>query len=379
MPADPEKKSFPRRHLRRTFPRMDAGSFRKKLLGWYAEEARDLPWRRDPTPYKTWISEMMLQQTRVDTVIPYFERFIGEVPDIPSLASIPEDRLMKLWQGLGYYRRARDLKKAAQILLADSGGELPSDEAALRSLPGVGAYSAGAIASIAFGRKTAAPDGNIRRVMARLAADTGDPADPKVRSRLAGLASDLLPDEGAGDFNQALMDLGASVCLPNGRPLCFRCPVRDFCEAFRKGMTLEIPAKPDRKERKTVERTVLLIGRDGRFAIRQRGGSGLLARLYEFPGFDGHLSEEAIRQVLRELGLSAGPIASVGPFRHIFSHIEWDMAGYAVRLLPSPHSPDGWIWATREEIERLYSIPAAFSGFLSVLDGEDPGSPAAGH
>ena len=212
---------------------MNTEAFREQLMNWYRQEARDLPWRRDPSPYKVWISEIMLQQTRVDTVIPYFDRFVAEIPDVAALARVDTDKLLKLWQGLGYYGRALRLKEAAQIMVRDFGGEVPSGVKALASLPGIGAYTAGAIASIAFGERVPAVDGNVLRVIARLAADRGDIGEPDTRRRFTLLVTQMLPAEKAGDFNQALMDLGATVCLPNGEPRCGLCPARNSCEAFR--------------------------------------------------------------------------------------------------------------------------------------------------
>lgn len=342
---------------------IDIKEFQKALLGWYAREARTLPWRDDPTPYKVWISEMMLQQTRVDTVIPYFDRFIADLPTVQALAEVGEDRLMKLWQGLGYYNRALNLKKAARIIMAEFSGIIPSSDKELQSLPGIGAYSAGAIASIAFGKRIAAVDGNVLRVMARITASPEDIADPKVKKQLGEFVSSLLPSTQNGDFSQALMELGAMVCLPNGEPKCAQCPVSRFCAALQKGLTAQIPPKSDKKQRKILKKTVFVIFCNGRYALRKREDSGLLPNLWEFPNMPGHLTELQCEEVLEDAGLRILKITAMKPAVHIFSHLEWHMTGYLVQARETDASA-GWIWATQEEITHQYSIPTAFKAFL---------------
>lgn len=342
---------------------IDIEEFQTALLGWYAKEARTLPWRNDPTPYKVWISEMMLQQTRVDTVIPYFDRFIAELPTVQALAEVGEDRLMKLWQGLGYYNRALNLKKAARIIVAEFNGIIPSADKELQSLPGIGAYSAGAIASIAFGIRIAAVDGNVLRVMARITANPEDIADPKVKKQLGEFVSSLLPSTQNGDFSQALMELGAMICLPNGEPKCILCPVNRFCAALQKGLIAQIPPKSDKKQRKILKKTVFVIFCNGRFALRKRENGGLLPNLWEFPNMPGHLTEQQCKEALEDTGLRILKITAMKPAVHIFSHLEWHMTGYLIQA-EEAHTASSRIWATQEEIMRQYSIPAAFKAFL---------------
>ena len=342
---------------------MDVTGFQEALLSWYSREARVLPWRSDPVPYNVWISEMMLQQTRVDTVIPYYGRFIERYPSVSALAGADDEELLKVWQGLGYYRRAMNLKKAAQRMCLDFGGSVPDNPTDLMALPGIGRYSAGAIASIAFGRKVAAVDGNALRVMARLTADAGDITSPPVHRRLAEFVEHLLPEDRIGDFNQALMELGALICLPNGEPLCARCPVRAFCLARRAGTASSIPVRTVKEKRRIERRTVFVLMQDGLFALRQRPDAGLLPGLWEFPHMEGHLSAEQSREALEKVGLHIIGLTPLSPAKHIFSHLEWHMTGYSVQVTGKEVSGN-WIWATPMEIRQRFSIPAAFRAFL---------------
>lgn len=346
---------------------MDPGIFQQKLLDWYRKEARVLPWRTDPAPYKVWISEMMLQQTRVDTVIPYFERFVSEIPSVGDLSETPDDRLLKLWQGLGYYRRAMNLKKAARIMMEQFDGRIPDTVELLKTLPGIGDYSAGAIASIGFGVKTCAVDGNVLRVMARLTADSGNIDDPSVKKRWKAEVQKLLPENGAGDFNQALMDLGATICLPNGAPRCTECPVRPLCEADKAGIASLIPEKIKVRDRRIEQKTVFILVDNGRFALRKREPEGLLANLFEFPHAEGFLSLEECGAMLKEWGISGYDILPAGEARHVFSHLEWHMKGYFVAVRDKKPMAE-WIWVSPEEIRLAYSIPTAFKGFMKWLN-----------
>ena len=251
------------------------------LLEWYRDNARTLPWREDPTAYHVWVSEIMLQQTRVAAVLGYYQRFLEAAPDVAALAALPQDRLMKLWQGLGYYNRARNLQAAARQILDEHGGVFPSDYASVRALKGVGDYTAGAICSIAFGQPRAAVDGNVLRVVTRLTGDEGDIAAPATKRRIAQALEQVIPLQAPGRFTQAMMDLGATVCLPNGAPLCQRCPAQDFCVARRDGRTGELPVKAAKKARRVEARTVWLIFHRGAVALRRRPDRGLLAGLWE--------------------------------------------------------------------------------------------------
>ncbi len=342
----------------------DIDKFRHNLLAWYKKEARDLPWRKDPTPYKVLISELMLQQTRVDTVIPYFVRFIDEIPDTQALSVAEDERLLKLWQGLGYYSRALRLKKAAQIINEQFGGQVPAGTEQLQSLPGIGAYTAGAVASIAFGIPVPAVDGNVLRIAARLTAGS-----LKAKKQTEEFVQTLIPPDSAGDFNQALMDLGAGICLP-GEPKCAECPVREFCDANRLGIVSEIPVSGIKKERKIEYRTVLIVSANGRYALRKRKKSGLLANLWEFPNLDGTLTVEECEKYLNTLGLTVKEMKSLKPAKHIFTHLEWHMTGYFV-LSEWLQNPSDWIWAAKEEISLQYSIPTAFKSYLLFCCNEN--------
>lgn len=341
--------------------------FQSKLVSWYKTEARVLPWRSDPTPYKVWISEIMLQQTRVDTVIPYFFRFIAEVPSVRELATIEEEKLLKLWQGLGYYNRALNLQKAARLIVKEFGGEIPSDMKALVSLPGIGVYTAGAIASIAFDKAVPAVDGNVLRIIARMTASRDDIGDPKTKKLFEPVVSAMIPERKPGDFNQALMDLGATICLPNGEPKCPECPVSDCCEAYSKGLTLEIPVISDKRARKIFKKTVLLIASNGLFALRKRDENGLLPYLWEFPNCEEYLTGEECGQVLCNWGITEFVITELPPSKHIFTHLEWHMKGFFVRVSEHRDSSD-FIWATKDEIRSRYSIPTAFKSIIKYVN-----------
>ncbi len=326
------------------------------LLAWYRENARVLPWRSDPTPYHVWVSEIMLQQTRVAAVLDYYKRFLEVLPTVKDLAECPEDRLMKLWQGLGYYSRARNLQKAARQVMADFGGTFPDTFDAIRTLSGVGDYTAGAISSIAFGRAVPAVDGNVLRVVSRLTLDRRDVTKPEAKKDITAALQRTMPREAPGDFNQALMELGATVCLPNGAPLCEKCPARDFCAAHRAGAELDLPVKSLKKERRVEERTVWLIFREGKVALRKRPDKGLLAGLWEYPN---------------EREGSPCPVTGKEEFaasgKHIFTHIEWHMTAYTLEA-ESDALPPGWVWADKAALRELYSLPSAFAPFAHLVE-----------
>ncbi|MGI5978427.1 MAG: A/G-specific adenine glycosylase [Oscillospiraceae bacterium] len=336
------------------------------LLGWYRENARDLPWRRNVTPYRVWISEIMLQQTRVEAVKGYFERFVSAVPEIPALAELPEQRLLKLWEGLGYYSRAKNLQRAAQVCVQRYGGRLPEDYQTLLSLPGVGPYTAGAVASIAFGLPVPAVDGNVLRVWSRLTAEDGDIADGRVKARAAEALAAVMPAGESGAFNQSLMELGATVCLPNAAPLCEKCPVKTLCEAHIAGKETQYPHKRTKPPRRVAERTLFLLEREGRLAIDRRPAKGLLASLWELPGADGTLTMDESVQAVRALGLEPLRLVPLAPYKHIFTHVEWHVSGWHVKL-----SPDGenktLVWADPAELGGTYPLPSAFRPYLNTF------------
>ena len=337
------------------------------LLQWYRENARVLPWRSDPTPYHVWISEIMLQQTRVAAVLDYYRRFLAELPTVADLAAVEEDRLMKLWQGLGYYNRARNLQKAARQIMEDHGGVFPDTYEAIHALSGIGDYTAGAISSIAFGIPEPAVDGNVLRVVARITGDDGDIMKPDTKARMGAALKRVMPVDAPGDFNQALMELGATVCLPNGAPLCDQCPAKEFCVARLTERTGELPVKAAKKARRVEERTVFLIFRDGAVALRRRKSRGLLAGLWEYPN---ELSPAPCP--VEALSLEQGPSG-----KHIFTHIEWHMKAVLVQAAGDT-LPEGWVWATLEELDRDYAVPNAFQAFKPAVErrlkgeGEEP-------
>ena len=333
------------------------------LLTWYDLNGRTLPWRSVVTPYRTWVSEIMLQQTRVSAVIPYFERFMAELPDAAALATVPEERLLKLWEGLGYYSRARNLQKAAKVIVSDFGGALPQSYHALLSLPGIGEYTAAAIASINFGEPVAAVDGNLLRVAARVSGCADDIMDAKVRKQFTAHLNDAIDLHRPGAYNQAMMDLGATVCLPNGAPKCDICPARTVCEAYKNGLTEVLPVRAKKKSRRVEERTVLLLFQDGKIALRKRPDTGLLAGLWEYPNLPESLDEAGALLALAQLGLSAGSIAPAGSAKHIFTHIEWDMKGYFADVTGET---DDLFWADAAAFDAA-AIPTAFKKFAALV------------
>ena len=327
------------------------------LLMWYREHARVLPWRSHPTPYRVWVSEIMLQQTRVAAVLEYYRKFMEALPAVEDLAAVPEDELMKLWQGLGYYSRARNLQKAARQIMEEHGGVFPDTYEAIRALTGVGDYTAGAISSIAFGLPVPAVDGNVLRVIARITGDDGDITTPAMKKRVTENLSRVIPVEAPGQYNQALMELGATVCLPNGAPLCDKCPAFDLCRARIQERTGELPVKAAKKERRLENRTVYLLFHGDCVALRRRPGKGLLARLWEYPN---ELADGA--DWLAAWGIQVQDRAPGGTGKHIFSHIEWHMNGVLVETADE-NLPEGWVWCDRAELLHTYAVPNAFRAF----------------
>lgn len=333
------------------------------LLGWYAENARDLPWRREVSPYRVWVSEIMLQQTRVEAVKGYFTRFMAELPDIVSLAAAEEQQLLKLWEGLGYYNRVRNLQKAARQIVDEGGGELPPSYDALLKLPGIGSYTAGAVASIAFGLPEPAVDGNVLRVLSRLTASYDDITDPRVKSSVEARLREIMPQGRAGAFNQALMELGATVCIPNGPPMCTHCPVHKLCEGRAQGVMIDLPVKTAKKPRRIENRTILVIVRDGKVAIRKRRDKGLLAGLWEFPSLDGFANREQAVEAIRKWGLEPLRVEALIEAKHIFTHIEWHMTGWRVTV-EEDCATEHLTWATPAQLRGEYPLPSAFRTYL---------------
>lgn len=327
-----------------------------RLLDWYAANARDLPWRRTTEAYPVWISEVMLQQTRVEAVRGYWTRFLAALPTVRDLSEAEDDRLMKLWEGLGYYSRARNLKRAARQVVERFDGAFPADYAALLSLPGVGEYTAGAVASICFGIPVPAVDGNVLRVMARLADDDADVLDPAVRRAVRARLLACIPPERPGAFNQALMELGATVCTPAGMPRCADCPLHEDCRARAAGREQLLPVRGARRARRVEERTVFVLrGPSGAPAGYRRPAEGLLASLWQLPDAPGLL--DAAQAAARLDVWGAEPLGEWRFYerRHLFTHVEWRMRVCALPVALDP-LPEGWVWLD----DAVHSLPAAY-------------------
>lgn len=341
------------------------------LLGWYPHHARVLPWREKPEPYRVWVSEIMLQQTRVEAVKPYFERFMTALPDIAALAGCPQERLLKLWEGLGYYNRVRNMQKAARTVMENYGGRLPADFEELLKLKGIGRYTAGAIASIAYGIPVPAVDGNVLRILMRVSEDDSDIMKQSVKTEAERLLKPVIPKEHAGIFTQAMMELGATVCVPNGEPKCPECPWEPFCLAHQHGSYAALPRKGRPKPRRIEEKTVLLI-RDGqKVLLHQRPQKGLLAGMYEFPNTQGHLTRQEATDHVKKMGLIPLKVEPLEDARHIFSHIEWQMTGYMIRVAQLDDMADqkkGYVFAEAEVSEEKYAIPSAFARYTKYMN-----------
>lgn len=342
------------------------------LLAWYDRGRRILPWREEPTPYHVWLSEIMLQQTRVEAVKPYYERFLKELPDIESLAGVEEEKLLKLWEGLGYYNRARNLKKAAMQIVIDYDGVMPGTYEELVKLPGIGSYTAGAVSSIAFGNPVPAVDGNVLRILARLRMDDRDILDAKVKKAVEEELAVVMPTDRPGDFNQALMELGAMVCIPNGMAKCEECPWKELCQARKEDRVLEFPKKTPKKPRSVEEKTILVLQDAEKVALHKRPAKGLLAGMYEFPWLEGHRSEKQVLEYLEELGMKAIRIRKLEPAKHIFSHKEWHMTGYAVRVDElaglGMDKKEPFLFIDPAETKDKYPIPSAFAAYADYME-----------
>jgi len=351
---------------------MELRELAPRLLRWFDANARTMPWRGENVPaYHTWVSEIMLQQTRVEAVTPYFYRFLEALPTIRDLAEADEDTLHKLWQGLGYYNRVKNMHRAAQVLVRDYGGELPADFEALKALPGIGEYTAGAIGAIAFGLPVPAVDGNVLRVLSRVTGNGDDITKPDTLKAYRRLAARLIPADRPGDFDQALMELGALVCLPNGVPLCDRCPLAPLCRAHEAGRELDYPVKPAKALRRREDRAVLLLWYREKLYLQRRPETGLLSGLWEPFVLPGKLTEAQVARELRARGAEWSSLSPLGKKKHIFSHIEWWMTGWNVRLLTPPEGLPG-LWITPRELAETYATPGAYAGYLEAIpDGKD--------
>ena len=336
----------------------------KPLVNWYRENKRDLPWRHNPDAYRVWVSEIMLQQTRVEAVKGYYDRFLKALPTVKDLAEAEEDKLLKLWEGLGYYNRVRNMQKAAQQIMVDHAGRFPDTYEEILQLKGIGNYTAGAISAFAYGIPKPAVDGNVLRVISRITGSYEDIMKQSVRKKIESALEQVIPTDAASDFNQGLIELGALVCVPNGGPKCEKCPVKEYCIAHAENLTAEIPVKKKAKARKIEERTVLIFKDGKQIAIRKRPAKGLLAGLYEFPNLEGKLSMDEVTEYSKKIGLMPVRVQKLPEAKHIFSHIEWHMTGYEVAVDElEKTNEEGFLFIHPEQIKKEYSIPSAFEKY----------------
>ncbi len=335
------------------------------LLGWYKENARKLPWRNTRNPYNIWVSEIMLQQTRVEAVIPYYERFLEAFPTVWELAQCDDEKLMKLWQGLGYYSRARNLKKAAQVICSKYQGNFPTEFDVIVKLPGIGIYTAGAVCSIAFEKPVAAVDGNVLRVITRLTKDSTDITEAKFREETKTQLEAVYPAGECGNFTQSLMELGATVCVPNGLPKCRECPLRMFCRACLEHCQTEYPVKKKKAERKIQKKTVFILRCGKETAFCKRGEEGILRGMWELPNEEGHLTKDEILKWLEKHGLKAAekPEKLKGK-KHIFTHMEWHMDNY---LIPCENKSRAFTWVKDCQVEEELALPTAFKKVYDLI------------
>lgn len=329
----------------------------KPLSDWYPVHKRDLPWRKDKDPYHVWVSEIMLQQTRVEAVKGYYARFLNTLPDIQALADCPEEQLLKLWEGLGYYNRVRNMQKTAKTIMADYHGKFPETYKEIRALSGIGDYTAGAICSICYNLPTPAVDGNVLRVMARVQEDFRNILDPKCKSDITAQLANIYPDADCNTLTQAFMELGATVCIPNGIPKCDICPLNQLCMAKQNQSVSLLPVRIKKQKKRTEQKTVFVLMCEHKIAIRKRPATGLLASLWELPNVENFLiPEQAVKQC-SAWGVQPKELLKITQKKHMFTHITWDMQG--IFLICSQQSSD-FIWASPEELESLYSLPTAF-------------------
>ena len=348
---------------------------RKPLVDWYRENKRDLPWREHPDAYRVWVSEIMLQQTRVEAVKPYYERFLAALPDVKALAEAPEDVLLKLWEGLGYYNRVRNMQKAARQIMEEYGGVFPDRYEDILSLAGIGSYTAGAISAFAFGLPRPAVDGNVLRVVSRLLASREDIMRASVKRKTEEELQEVIPADAASDFDQGLIELGALVCLPGGEPRCGQCPLAHLCRAKREGVQGELPVRTKAKKRRVEKKTVFIFRDGDTAALRKRPAKGLLAGLYELPSVEGHLTLEEAVAYSKGIGLAPVRVQELGKARHIFSHVEWDMVGYLVQVDELEKScREELVFIQPRTAQEEYAIPSAFekyAGYLQIRLGNE--------
>ncbi len=339
-------------------------SLPRLLLPWYDAGHRDLPWRQTGEPYHIWLSEIMLQQTRVEAVKGYYVRFLTALPTIEALANCEDENLHKLWEGLGYYSRVRNLKKAAQVIQTQYGGAFPREHSQVLALPGIGDYTAGAICSIAFNQPTPAVDGNVLRVCSRIRNDPSPIDLPGTKKQVTQALKAVYPDR-AGDFTQALMELGATLCGPNRKPDCESCPCREICLAYGAGTAESLPVKSPKREKRREDRTVFVLSCDGRYALEKRPAKGLLAGLWQFPNVMGALDTAQALAEVEKMGLRPREILREVGRKHIFTHIQWNMKGIYLEV---SEAAGDFSWFTAEEIRTQAALPTAFRQFWEEID-----------
>lgn len=335
------------------------------LIEWYRKNKRSLPWRENPEAYRVWISEIMLQQTRVEAVKAYYDRFLKELPTARDLAEAEEDQLLKLWEGLGYYNRVRNMQKAAWQIMTEHDGRFPKTYEEIRTLQGIGSYTAGAICSFAYGLPEPAVDGNVLRVVTRILADDSDIMKQRTKNRIEAALKKVIPEYAASDFNQGLIELGALVCVPNGEPKCGQCPAAHLCRARKENRVMDFPVKTKAKERRIEKKTILVFRDEDKIAIGKRDKKGLLAGLYELPNLPGHLGRKELEKYCKEIGLMPLRIKKLSAAKHIFSHVEWQMIGYDIRVDElEKTNKEEFLFIHPEEIQKTYPIPAAFEMYM---------------
>ncbi|MGN0437966.1 MAG: A/G-specific adenine glycosylase [Lachnospiraceae bacterium] len=330
---------------------------KKPLLEWYMEYHRKLPWRQDTNPYKVWVSEIMLQQTRVEAVKDYYNRFMKECPDIESLAHLSDERLMKLWEGLGYYNRARNLKKSATLIVDEYNGNFPSAYEDVLALPGIGEYTAGAICSICFNEKTPAVDGNVLRVMTRLANWYAIIDEQKTKRQAREYLLSLYEDGDCGLITQGLMELGATVCIPNGVPKCSTCPLRSFCNAYKLGTYDRLPVRKEKKPPKEIDMTVFILHDKDTFGICKRPEHGLLANMWQFFNVEEKLTTEQAILYVSDFGFEPVEVEKMIKYTHVFTHVKWNMEAYYIKC---NCKNDKLTWVKKSELTDTYALPTAF-------------------
>ena len=326
------------------------------IVKWYQAQEKTLPWKQDKDPYHVWISEIMLQQTRIEAVKKYYIRFMEQLPTIQDVANTSEEQLLKLWEGLGYYSRVRNIKKAAIQIMQENQGKMPTNYKELLKMPGIGDYTAGAIASISYGEKVPAVDGNVLRVISRILASKENVLLPETKKDITNQLQEIMPGE-AGDFNEGLMELGEKICIPNATPICNKCPIQKYCTAYKENLTTEIPVRIKKQKRKIERRTVFILSYKNKIAINKRPKTGILANLYEFPNVLGEVTEQEIPQILKQWNIQFKNLKMKKSAKHIFTHIEWDMVAYEIEV---KNKNTIWTWVTEQEMENQYPLQTAF-------------------